>query len=322
MQGGIGARLRTLLDRVLCPGLCDLHRVALADGQAQVFCVRNASGAEVRVLQTGGVWQSATYLGDRRFEPVFAYYRAFDHMFEAARTGGVAVRYALMLGGGGFAYPKHALTTRSDLRMDVVEIDPAIVQTARDYFFLDELEQRLAEEAAAAGEDASRLRVITLDGRAYLEACARAQGPGADGGALGARPAESAAVGDGQGVLAPDRTARYDAIINDTFSGREPVRALATVEAARAAHACLVPGGLYLANVVSRAGGTDVEFLRDVAATLMQVFACVHVITAFDDEAGEDNYLVIATDDEHAGFTDAIAFGPEFLGTPLFDETE
>ena len=317
MQGGIGARLRTLLDRVLYPGLRDLHRVALADGQAQVFCVRNDSGAEVRVLQTGGVWQSATYVDDRRFEPVFAYYRAFDHMFEAARTGGVPVRRALMLGGGGFAYPKHALTTRPDLRMDVVEIDPAIVRAARDYFFLDELEQRLAEEAAAAGRCASRLRVITLDGRAYLEACARAQGSGADGDAFGARPSER---GAGQGVLAPDRTARYDAIINDTFSGREPVRALATVEAAHTAHACLVPGGLYLANVVSRAGGTDVEFLRDVVATLAQVFACVHVITAFDDEAGEDNYLVIATDDERATFSDAVAFGPEFLGTPLFDE--
>ncbi len=314
MQGGIGARLRALLDRVLCPGMRDLHRVALADGQAQVFCVRNAAGAEVRVLQTGGVWQSATYVDDRRFEPVFAYYRAFDHMFEAARTGGVAVRRALMLGGGGFAYPKHALTTRPDLRIDVVEIDPAIVQAARDYFFLDELEQRLAEEAAAAGGGVSRLRVITLDGRAYLEACARAQKSVA---AACAEPAEGRTE---QGTSAPDEAARYDAIINDTFSGREPVRALATVEAAHTAHACLVPGGLYLANVVSRAGGTDVEFLRDVVATLAQVFACVHVITAFDDEAGEDNYLVIATDDERATFSDAVAFGPEFLGTPLFDE--
>lgn len=314
MQGGIGARLRALLDRALYPGMRDLHRVALADGQAQVFCVRNNSGAEVRVLQTGGVWQSATYVDERCFEPVFAYYRAFDHMFEAARTGGVPVRRALMLGGGGFAYPKHALTTRPDLRMDVVEIDPAIVQAARDYFFLDELEQRLAEEAAAAGGGASRLRVITLDGRAYLEACARAQKSVA---AARAEPGEGRTE---QGTSAPDEAARYDAIINDTFSGREPVRALATVEAAHTAHACLVPGGLYLANVVSRAGGTDVEFLRDVVATLAQVFACVHVITAFDDEAGEDNYLVIATDDERATFSDAVAFGPEFLGTPLFDE--
>ncbi len=317
MQGGIGARLRALLDWVLCPGLRDLHRVALADGQAQVFCVRNAAGAEVRVLQKGGVWQSATYVDDRRFEPVFAYYRAFDHMFEAARTGGVAVRRVLMLGGGGFAYPKHALTARPDLRMDVVEIDPAIVQAARDYFFLDELEERLAEEAAAAGESTSRLRVITCDGRACLEACAQAQGAGSAAGALGAGPAENSA---GQGAAAPDGATRYDAIINDTFSGREPVRALATVEAARAAHACLVPGGLYLANVVSRAGGADVEFLRSVVATLAQVFARVHVLTAFDDEAGEDNYLVIATDDERATFSEAIAFGPEFLGAPLFDE--
>ena len=40
-------------------------------GLARVKMVRGAQGELVRVLQQGGVYQSATYLGRRRFEPVF-----------------------------------------------------------------------------------------------------------------------------------------------------------------------------------------------------------------------------------------------------------
>ena len=45
-------------------------------------------------------------------EPVFAYYRAFDDVFEAEDAMrdayGHGVERMLMLGGGGFAYPKFA----------------------------------------------------------------------------------------------------------------------------------------------------------------------------------------------------------------------
>ena len=45
--------------------------------------------------------------------PVFAYYRAFDDVFEAegcnARRLWYGIDRMLMLGGGGFAYPKFAL---------------------------------------------------------------------------------------------------------------------------------------------------------------------------------------------------------------------
>ena len=40
-------------------------------GRVRVKTVRGAHGERVRVLQQGGVYQSATYLGKRRFEPVF-----------------------------------------------------------------------------------------------------------------------------------------------------------------------------------------------------------------------------------------------------------
>ena len=52
-------------------------------GSARVKTLRLSDGNKIRVLVSGDVYQSATYLGKRWAEPVFAYYRAFDAMFDA-----------------------------------------------------------------------------------------------------------------------------------------------------------------------------------------------------------------------------------------------
>lgn len=126
-------------------------------GHAAVFNVEDSQGRTVRMLAVGRSIQSGTYLGESRFALPFEYYRAIER---AVMDKGDA-HEVLMLGGGAFAYPKFALTAHEDMRMDVVEIDPAIVDIARRWFFLDELEQR-------AGE---RLAIHTTDACGFLEAC-------------------------------------------------------------------------------------------------------------------------------------------------------
>lgn len=258
----------------------DPHLARTRGGWALIRSRRLPDGTRVRVLRQGGVYQSATYLDERRFEPPFAYQRAFDAVFDAEdgmrRARGHGIRRVLALGGGGYAWPKHALSQRDDLLMDVVEIDEAVMRIARRWFFVDELE-RLAK---------GRLRLVCADGRAYLE--------GAPAGG-------------------------YDAVVNDTFAGDEPVVALATVEAMRAARACLAAGGLYLANVVSRGEGGDVSFLRDAVATCAAVFAHVWVLPASDEDlGGEDNYLVVASDDPYR-FPEAIPYDEAFMGAVMRD---
>lgn len=306
-------------------------------GLAQILQATAPDGSPVRVLKLGGVFQSATYTDERRFEPVFEYYRAFDTVLErpivaaleddpldgfpscdasasfadtahssataarslATETSGApdckrrnlaGSRRVLVLGGGGYAWPKHVLATHPDARLDVVEIDPAITRIAREHFFLDEAIERFdpAHE---------RLNLICADGRALLDDIAE----GLDR-SYGAQP-----------------HAHYDAIVNDAFSGSEPVHSLATVEAAQAAKACLAPDGLYAANVVSDFDRSNVAFLRDLAVTLLEAFDHVHVIPCPDEDyGGEDNYLVIATDSNRQ-FADAVPFDEDFLGTPLHD---
>ena len=240
------------------------------------------------MLYVGGGFQSASYLGDARFEPVFEYYRAFDHMFESTRP----INQVLMIGAGAYSYPKHLLTSRNDTSIDVVEIDPAIVEIARKHFYVDELEQRYGE----AGD--GRLRTIVEDGVTFL---AHAQ------------------------------SAAYDAIINDSFDGTNPTGLLLTPESIRQAKRCLTPGGLYLLNAVvddereeyeglrecEKAGSTGIEstpkheesqrantnIVDTAMRALSEHFAFVYEIPCIDLEfSGADNYLVIATD-EPCAFT-------------------
>ena len=254
-----------------------MRLIRTASGLALVRTLRGPEGERIRVLQQGGVFQSATYVGQRRFEPVFSYIRAFDLAFEAVP----GARRALMLGGGGFSWPKHVLTARDRVSIDVIEIDPAVVDAAKRYFYVDEL---LADPATAG-----RLDVACVDGRAFLDGSARGPSP------------------------------LYDVIVNDTFAGAEPVRSLVTVEAARSVRACLDGDGIYLANVVSRDGGVDVSFLRDEVATLLEVFSHVHVVPVEDDElAGEDNYIVAATDGSWVP-AGSVPFDAGFPGSVLRD---
>ena len=112
---------------------------------------------------------------------------------------------------------------------------------------------------------------------------------------------------------------RYDVVVSDCFGGAEPVRELATVEALRLVRGSLNPGGIYAANIVSANEGSDVTFLRDCAATVLEVFDHAWVIPCGDTEfGGEENYLLIASDGDYA-FTEAVPFDIDFLGIPLHD---
>ena len=134
------------------------HVVRTMGGIALVYRTRDDAADSVRVLRTGGVYQSATYLGARRMEPVFAYYRAFERLFEL-RSSACRV---LVIGGGGFAFPKLVAARHPGVRTAVVEIDAAVIRLARRWFFLDEA----VSLARASGGD---LRVICEDGRRFLE---------------------------------------------------------------------------------------------------------------------------------------------------------
>ena len=103
-------------------------------GRAQVYDVETNEGDLLRVLDIAGTWQSASYGDDRWADLAFGYHRVFDRAFLAPTE----VRSTLMLGGGALSYPKHVVV-KTQASVDVVEIDPQVIELARTWFFLDRL---------------------------------------------------------------------------------------------------------------------------------------------------------------------------------------
>lgn len=269
-------------------------------GEATVYAMPAEDGSLVRMLNVGGVLQSATYVDERWAQCPFAYLRSFDHMFEAQPT--LTVRRVLMIGGAGFAYPKQLLVEHPGVQLDVVEIDPAMVDLARRDFFLDRLEAQLDEEGRAGD-----LRIFTEDGEVFLRrgACL-AQGLVADDEAA---PVEVPPLEEPLPQNAPAGAVPYDAIIIDAFVGREAVPFFASDEGISAAKACLAPGGLLMANCVAEYTGDAMYRLFSQVERLRGHFANVYVVDASDEEfGGADNYLLIATDGIYP-FTGVIPYG-------------
>ncbi|MDO4849846.1 MAG: fused MFS/spermidine synthase [Coriobacteriia bacterium] len=160
-------------------GNFDLHIVRFGLRPTLVYTVEGPDGGPVRVLSSGGVYQSATYLDERRMEPVFEYYRAFGRVL-----GGVAAEAprVLVVGGGGFAVPKHVRELRPDARIDVVEIDGRVIDAARRWFFADDAGAHVTcgdgfdfvRGAALRGE---KYDFIALDAFAGAEPVASLSGP-------------------------------------------------------------------------------------------------------------------------------------------------
>lgn len=213
----------------------------------------------VRVLDMGGTFQSATYVDEQWYKVPFRYLALFDCMF-AAKT---PIGDVCMLGGGGYSYPKQFIVEHPQARIDVVEIDPAITQIAREYFFLDRLEWEY--DAISS----NRLGIISQDAVAYLQDCARTG-------------------------------RRYDAIVNDCFVVEQKDEALATPAGIHAIRKCLNPDGLYLANTICALEGDLAEPLMEFVAALSTEFDHIHVLPC--DKAPRtkvDNMVVVASNKDH-----------------------
>ena len=177
------------------------------------------------------------------------------------------IKDVLMIGGAGYSYPKYYISHYPEKTMDVVEIDGEITEIAKKYFFLDKLIKDFNLE------NNKRLNFITEDGRIYLN----------------------------------KNTKKYDAILNDSFSGITPARILTTKEAIQKIRNSLKENGVYLTNIISSAEGENSRFLKAEVNTLKQQFKNVYVIPCNDrnDKERIQNNMVVATDDE-INFPDSI----------------
>ena len=179
------------------------------------------------------------------------------------------INNVLMIGGAGYSYPKYYIKNYPEKRMDVVEIDDRVTKIAGIYFNLNNLIEKYNIK------ENNRLRIFHDDGRVYLN----------------------------------KNSIKYDAILNDSFSGFVPARNMATKEAVERIHDSLVEGGLYLNNIIGSLKGKDSRFLKSEIKTIEQIFKNVYCIPCDlnNDEKFVQNFMIIASDRDDLLFEDAIS---------------
>lgn len=89
---------------------------------------------------------------------------SFDDAVEGAASAGAPT--AVVIGGGGYSFPKWLVAHCPRLHTTVVEVDPQITAIAREHFFLDELIREFDAEG-------TRLELVCDDGWAWLRGCGR-----------------------------------------------------------------------------------------------------------------------------------------------------
>ena len=111
--------------------------------------VEEGTGRMTQVMVTGPkAQQSAMYLDDPvdLALPYTKFYNLASHFKPDMKR-------VLMLGGGGYSFPKYMLKHYPDVHIDVVEIDPQVTMLARKFFHL---------------RDDQRLSIVHQDARTFL----------------------------------------------------------------------------------------------------------------------------------------------------------
>lgn len=228
-------------------------------GPALVFDSQDDDGVPIRLLNVNGKYQSVSYVQDSlKYRLVCVYHRYFAQIVDIAGLQGGREGRALVIGGGGYSFPKWLVSECPNLRTTVVEIDPKITQIARDHFFLNDLIRDYKTESTG------RLDLVTDDGWGYLQ----------------------------------HSDQRFDLIVNDAFGGRKPLGPLKTDEGARAVRDHLTEKGVYLANVIAPLQGRGREVLDESLAACKDAFEHVYLIPEAPEspELTGDNVLVASRD--------------------------
>lgn len=221
-------------------------------GLALLFDTQDQDGTPVRMLNVNGTFQSACYLVPAlQDELVCVYHRSFAEVAQALPR----LRRAAVIGGGGFSFPKWLVSHLKPVHVDAVEIDPKIIEIARESFGLSRSEH----------DGAERLNVVCADGWEWLKA----------------------------------QTEPFELIVNDAFSGKQPLGPLATDEGAKLIHAHLAPGGTYLANVRAPLEGKASKTLYETRDIFAAEFAHVWLIPEAPEEPKRlGNNVLIASDSD------------------------
>jgi predicted membrane-bound spermidine synthase len=177
------------------------------------------NGKPARILAMGPEgWQSGIYLEEAGELP-FYYTQVMAGMAHASSP-----KSMLVLGGGALTLPAYLANRHPHAQVDVVEIDPQLESIATKYFGF---------------EPVPNLRVITADGRAFLNA----------------------------------NTTKYDMIFVDIFSDTDLPFATTTTQYVQALHKSLAADGTVVVNIIGSDNKDCLPMLGALNSTYSKTFA-------------------------------------------------
>lgn len=229
-------------------------------GLALVFDGEDGDGDELRMLNVNGTYQSICYVQEGRTNDLVCLYHQYFAEVIAIAQETLGTGYptsVLVLGGGGFSFPKWLVAHQPQATVDAVEIDPKIISLARQYFYLDEL------EGHTHAERDGRLRIVCDDGWEVMRR----------------------------------GTSRWDVIVNDAFMAKRPLGPLIGADGAHAVRDHLSSRGIYLANVMGPLEGRRAQALRETVDAFAQAFTHVYLFPEKPEEPGRPGVnALVATD--------------------------
>ena len=213
------------------------------------------NGSQVRILLVNDTRESGTYTRKgKRNELLMRYTHAFNRIFEVNED----IHETLLLGGGGFSYPKYYISHFPEKKMDVVELNPKMVELAMRFFYLDELYDKYELDQN------DRLHIYVADANSYLA----------------------------------NTKKKYDAIINDAYIGHVQDKGLMTSRQTELVRERLNGGGVYVINIITALVGEDAKpgiLAQDIMQKYFSHTVFTRIRRDIDPEERQ-NCILIASD--------------------------
>lgn len=223
-------------------------------GLVQVFDT-SSGHFPVRMLMVDKSVETVQFLDPALQDELFSgYLREFDWIFKLCPD----LESTLLIGGGGFAYPRYYVSHYPGVFIDVVEISPLMRKLAEKYFGLSEFLHRPLTDYG------KRMSIFIEDGLTYLKRTDK----------------------------------RYDAILNDAYTGRQFNKGLASKEGCLLVKRHLKEGGVYVLNCVTAVKGPRARTGKRVMKRLGEVFRYTFQMQVYDDISPYkiQNCLIFASD--------------------------
>lgn len=211
----------------------------------------------VRLLLVNDAIETASYLAEGREYDLFSdYLKGFNWIFRINPR----IQKTLLIGGGGFAYPKYYIHNYPDKCIDVVEMNPNMVELAHDFFGLDDLIRKYDLEQT------KRLGIFIDRGERFLR----------------------------------DTEGTYDAILNDAYIGKSFNAGLQSEKGISLIKSHLNPDGIYVMNFVGVLKGVMSGKCKRMIRKLQRHFRYTFIMPASEDVSPYErqNCLIFASDRE------------------------